>query len=92
MIRDNFKLAKEWGEKLGIQVINTETGCLARANSYEMALEACQEFGIGWFLFELMIHGRCIDEHGIFYADGTIIDGVWDFDERIEVIRKSYKK
>ena len=74
VIRDNFKLAKEWGEKLGIQVINTETGCLARANSYEMALEACQEFGIGWFLFELMIHGRCIDEHGIFYADGTIRD------------------
>lgn len=74
VIRNNFQLAKEWGEKLGIQVINTETGCLARANSYEMALEACSEFGIGWFLFELMIHGRCVDEHGIFYADGTIRD------------------
>lgn len=73
-IAKNFKLAAEWGQKLNKQVINTETGCLARANSYEMALQYCNEYKMGWFLFELMIHGRCIDEHGIFYPDGTIRD------------------
>ena len=73
-INNNFQKAMEWGKKLNKQVMNTETGCIARANSYEMALQYCNEYHIGWFAFELMIHGRCIDEHGIFYPDGTIRD------------------
>ena len=73
-IRANFDKAVEWGEKLGKPVINTEMGCLARANPYEMVLQYCHEYQMGWVLFELMIHGRCIDEHGIFYEDGTIRD------------------
>ncbi len=72
--RNNYELAKQWSEKLGKPVIQTETGCLARANSYEMALQFCHEYNMGWILFNLMIHGRCIDEHGIFYPDGTIRD------------------
>lgn len=71
---NNYNLALDWGKRLNKQVMNTETGCLARANSYEMALQYCNEYHMGWFAFELMIHGRCIDEHGIFYADGTIRD------------------
>ena len=73
-IRRNYELAKQWGEKLGKPVIQTETGCLARANAYEMALQFCHEYKMGWILFNLMIAGRCIDEHGIFYPDGTIRD------------------
>lgn len=72
--RNNYELAKQWSEKLGKPIIQTETGCLARANSYEMALQFCHEYNMGWILFNLMIHGRCIDEHGIFYPDGTIRD------------------
>lgn len=72
--RANYEKAAEWGRKLGKQVLQTETGCLARANSYEMALQFCQEYNMGWILFNLMIEGRCIDEHGIFYPDGTIRD------------------
>ncbi len=72
--RSNYARAAEWGRKLGKQVIQTETGCLARANSYEMALQLCHEYKIGWVLFDLIIDGRCIDEHGIFYPDGTIRD------------------
>ena len=72
--RHNYARAAEWGRKLGKQVVQTETGCLARANSYEMALQLCQEHKMGWVLFNLMIEGRCIDEHGIFYPDGTIRD------------------
>ena len=72
--RNNYAKAVEWGRKLGKQVLQTETGCLARANSYEMALQLCHEYKMGWVLFNLIIHGRCIDEHGIFYPDGTIRD------------------
>ena len=72
--RNNYEQAKRWSEKLGKPIIQTETGCLARANSYEMALQFCNEYNMGWILFNLMIHGRCIDEHGIFYPDGTIRD------------------
>jgi len=70
----NFKLAQEWGQKLNKQVMNTEMGCLARANPYELVLKFSNEANMGWFVFELMIHGRCIDEHGVFYSDGTIRD------------------
>lgn len=72
--RANYARAAEWGRKLGKQVLQTETGCLARANSYEMALQLCQEHKMGWVLFNLIIDGRCFDEHGIFYPDGTIRD------------------
>ena len=72
--RRNYAKAVEWGEKLGKSVLQTETGCLARANSYEMALKLCDEHKMGWVLFNLIISGRCFDEHGIFYPDGTIRD------------------
>ena len=70
----NFEHAVKWGRKLNRQILQTETGCLARANPYEMALQFCNEYKIGWILFNLMIESRCIDEHGIFYPDGTIRD------------------
>lgn len=72
--RHNYSTAAEWGRRLGKQVLQTETGCLARANSYEMALQLCDEHKMGWILFNLIIDGRCFDEHGIFYPDGTIRD------------------
>lgn len=64
------KIAKAHGKAM----LQTETGCLARANPYDVALEACQRHGCGWFLFELIIRDRCADEHGIFYPDGTVRD------------------
>ena len=70
----NFALAKEYGLRFGIPVIQTETGCLARANPYDMVLEACERYEMGWFVFELMIHGRCDSEHGVFYPDGSVRD------------------
>ena len=74
VMEDNIRLALDWGKRLDKQVINTETGCIARANPYDMVLECCLTHNVGWFAFELMIKGRCIDEHGIFYPDGTIRD------------------
>ena len=70
----NFELAESLGKKYGIPVLQTETGCLARCNPYDLVLETCERFGMGWFVFELMIHDRCDSEHGVFYADGTVRD------------------
>ena len=55
-------------------MLQTETGCLARANPYDMALEACQRHKMGWFVFCHIIRGRCDSEHGVFYPDGTVRD------------------
>ena len=54
--------------------MQTETGCLARCNPYDMALQACEEYKMGWIIFNLMIQGRCDTEHGVFYPDGTVRD------------------
>ena len=39
-----------------------------------MALEKCSEHNIGWYLFELMMHGYWGDVHGVVYPDGTVRD------------------
>ena len=70
----NFARADELGRKYGKPVLQTETGCLARANPYDMALEACQRHKMGWFVFNHIIRGRCDSEHGVFYPDGTVRD------------------
>ncbi len=73
-IEDNFANAARIGKAHGIPVLQTETGCLARCNPYDLALAACQRHKMGWVVFCLMIPGRCDSEHGIFYADGTVRD------------------
>ena len=56
-------------------ILVSETGCLARANPYDMVLEVFQSVGIGWYLWELMIGvSRWRDIHGIVYPDGTARD------------------
>ena len=53
----------------------SELACLARANPYDVTLEICQEAGIGWYLWELMIGvSRWRDIHGVVYPDGTVRD------------------
>lgn len=73
-IKKEFQITKEIAEKYGKPFMNTETGCLARANPYDLVLQLCEEYNCGWYLFELMIKGRCDTEHGIFYPDGTVRD------------------
>ena len=59
----------------GKPVLVSEVGCLARANPYDICLEACQDLGIGWYMWELMIgRSRWRDIHGIVYPDGTVRD------------------
>lgn len=58
----------------GKPVLNTETGCVGRANPYEKELEMCEKYHCGFFLFNLIIEGFWGEIHGIVYPDGTIRD------------------
>ncbi|MDO4283782.1 MAG: hypothetical protein Q4C60_00470 [Eubacteriales bacterium] len=74
-VRDVCDMMKALGEKYGKPVINNETGCLCRANPYDMELEILQEYGFGYYLFELMVGQDMWSQvHGLVYPDGTIRD------------------
>lgn len=69
----NYDQAVALGKKYGKPVLQTETGCYARANPYDKVIKECQDRKIGWFVFCLMVD-TCPRFHGIFYADGTVRD------------------
>lgn len=67
--------AKSLGEKYGKPVLDNEMCCIARANPYDMSIQLHDEYGIGWYLFELMIGDDMWSRvHGVVYPDGTIRD------------------
>lgn len=66
--------AKALGEKWNKPILNTETGCVGRANPYEIELELADKHKVGWYLFNLVINGFWGDIHGLVYPDGTIRD------------------
>ena len=74
-LRGVLETAKELGRKYGKPVVDNEMCCLARANPYDMAIQLHDEYGVGWYLFELMI-GRDMWNrvHGVVYPDGTVRD------------------
>lgn len=53
----------------------SELCCTARANPYDVAIQAATEHEVGYFLWELMV-GESFwnDRHGIVYPDGSIRD------------------
>jgi hypothetical protein len=63
--------AKAFAAGAGKPVINTEIGCVARANPYDVTLEEHVNAGVGWYIWELMITKRWGNVHGVFYPDGT---------------------
>lgn len=74
-IRDSYEKAMELSACNGKKpVLNTETGCIGRANPYDIELEMCQEYQVGWYLFNLVCEGSWGDMHGLIYPDGTIRD------------------
>lgn len=74
-IREHIDDALKFAQQFQKPVLISELGCLARINPYDMALEICQEVGIGWYLWELMIGtGYWRDVHGVVYPDGTVRD------------------
>ncbi|MCY2954435.1 MAG: hypothetical protein NTU53_21095 [Planctomycetota bacterium] len=73
-IADDIARAKAFAAKIGKQVINTEIGCIARANPYDVTLEEHMKARVGWYIWELMITRRWGNVHGVFYSDGTVRD------------------
>jgi hypothetical protein len=73
-IADDIARAKAFAAKSGKQVINTEIGCIARANPYDVTLEEHIKARVGWYIWELMITKRWGNVHGVFYPDGTVRD------------------
>lgn len=67
-------VAKALGEKWNKPILNTETGCVGRANPYEIELELAEKHKVGWYLFNLISEGFWGDIHGLVYPDGTIRD------------------
>ncbi len=63
-------MSAEWGKP----ILNTETGCVGRANPYEVELELLHKHQIGFYLFNLVSEGFWGDIHGLVYPDGTIRD------------------
>ena len=74
-IRKVYEYAGECAKAQGGKpVINNETGCIGRANPYELELQFCEEFHYGYYRFNLVIEGFWAPLHGIVYPDGTIRD------------------
>ncbi len=73
-IRANIAKAKQYAAKVGKPLVNSEIGCIARANPYDVALQEHMQAKVGWYIWELMITGNWGTVHGVFYPDGTIRD------------------
>jgi hypothetical protein len=73
-IRASIAKAKQYAEKTGKPLIDSEIGCIARANPYDIALQEHMQAHVGWYIWELMITGEWGTVHGVFYPDGTVRD------------------
>jgi acyl-homoserine-lactone acylase len=71
--RESLAVTRDQARAAGKPWIVTECGNPAQGNHYEMAMPVVREFGVGFFVWELMI-GRTQFNHqqGLFYADGTV--------------------
>jgi hypothetical protein len=73
-IRADIAKAKAYAAKTGKALINTEIGCIARANPYDVALEEHMKAGVGWYIWELMVTHSWGTVHGVFHPNGTVRD------------------
>ena len=74
-LRGVLETAIALGKKYGKPIVDNEMCCLARANPYDMSIQLHEEYGVGWYLFELMIGEDGWNRvHGVVYPDGTVRD------------------
>ncbi len=66
--------AEAFAKQYDKPILNTETGCVGRANPYEVELELLTKHHVGWYLFNLVSEGFWGGIHGLVYPDGTIRD------------------
>jgi hypothetical protein len=73
-VEDVYRIAEGTSSKFAKPTLNSETGCIARGNPYDMVLEIAQKHKTGWYLFNLIVSGYWGEIHGLFYPDGTVRD------------------
>jgi hypothetical protein len=74
-LREALDMAVALGKKYNKPVLDNEMCCIGRGNPYDMAIELHDEYGIGWYLFELMIGVDGWNRvHGVVYPNGTVRD------------------
>ena len=73
-IRASIEKAKQYAAQTGKPLVDSEIGCIARANPYDIALQEHMQAHVGWYIWELMITGDWGTVHGVFYPDGTVRD------------------
>jgi len=74
-MREMLDMAKELSAKYGKPLVNNEMCCICRGNPYDMSIELHDEYGIGWYAYQLMIGEDMWSRvHGIVYPDGTVRD------------------
>lgn len=74
-IGDAYAWAHEQSVRFGKQMIQSEAGCVCRADPYDVELEFCHRYNMGWYMFNLVIaNWGWGDVHGLIYEDGTIRD------------------
>ena len=73
-IRASIEKAKQYAAKTGKPLVNSEIGCIARANPYDVTLQEHMNAHVGWYIWELMVTGNWGTVHGVFYPDGTVRD------------------
>ncbi len=74
-IRNDIMKAKEFAAKVHKPLFDGETGCIARANPYDVTLQEHMKAKVGWYIWELMIVRKGWGPvHGVFYEDGSVRD------------------
>ena len=73
-IRADIAAAKAYAAKVNKPLFNTEIGCIARANPYDIVIEEHMKANVGWYIWELMITHQWGTVHGVFHPDGTVRD------------------
>ncbi len=73
-IRRHIEAAAAFAARVNKPVVNTEIGCTARANPYDVAIEEYTRAHMGFYIWELMITRYWGNVHGVFYPDGTVRD------------------
>ena len=73
-IRASIEKAKAYAAQVGKPLVDSEIGCIARANPYDITLQEHMQAHVGWYIWELMITGNWGTVHGVFYPDGTVRD------------------
>ena len=73
-IEEKYQIADRQRKQYGKPMMQTETGCICRSDPYDIELEMCDKYNMGWYLFNLVIEGGWSDVHGLIYPDGTIRD------------------